>query len=155
MARKPIISGAKLQNIVASVLDRLGATDSKLFLIKKVAVASPRDKAMQQKPKIKDVLYEVTPLPATFQVSLKETMDERGIIVTGDFKAVVSANFGYEKDVDDNIIPYDWQEGDIVLFREVKWRVYMVKKPTLDLTHITYILYIRKEPGEGYTPADS
>lgn len=149
----PIISGSKLQRIIGKVLDRLDARDGTVSLVQKQTVASPHDKALSQKPKVRDVLFEILPHPAVFSIGYQEVMAEQGIILTGDYKVVVSTLFSIENDSDGNPISYEWKEGDIVLYKNVKWRVYMKKTPAVDSTMIATILFVRKEAGDGYTPA--
>lgn len=149
---KPIIKGSRLQKILSQVLDKLNAGEAPIFLVSKRYAPSPRDKALRQKAKTVDELHEIIPRPGVFQASYGEVMAEQGIILSGDYKVIVSALFGIETDNAGNIIPYPWQEGDTLLFKDVKWRVYNVKNPALDATPVVTILMIRKQAGEGYTP---
>jgi hypothetical protein len=149
----PIVNGDRIKKTVGDILNRLGAVEGPVYLIKSVEAPSMRDKATKQKPKMKDVPYLIEPRPAAFNQGLKESFEAQGLVVTGDYKFIISSDFSIEKSPEGNSIPYEWQYGDVILYKKLKWYVYMFKFPTLDETILTYIVYARKMPGDGFVPA--
>jgi hypothetical protein len=149
----PIVSGNKIKTVVGDILNRIGAVEGPVYLIKSEEIPSMKDKATKQKPKVKEIPYLIKPQPAAFNQGLKEQMEAQGLVVTGDYKFIISTEFSIENDTQGKPIPYEWQYGDIILYKNLKWYVYMFRFPTLDSTIITYIVYGRKLPSDGYVPA--